>query len=122
MEKYVDVMRQCVELCETMVEGLQHIQNHVNNGDVEEVIYLVDDVIVAFLTVEKSLLPLRDKVHLTDVEKSASQIKRGLEMTVQAYEGKEFEKMKEIFQFTLGPSLKKWKEHLENTFNPYLLS
>lgn len=55
MEKHIEVIKQSMNLLETVKEGLQHIQKLSHEGKYEATIQLFENVVFAFSTVEKSL-------------------------------------------------------------------
>ncbi|EWG11497.1 hypothetical protein [Cytobacillus firmus] len=63
MEKYIEVMKQCLEISETILEGLHHIQKLLSEGKFEQTIYLYEDVLLAYSTIENSVEPLKEKAN-----------------------------------------------------------
>lgn len=122
MEKHIDVMKQSVELSETILEGLQHIQKLLGEGKFEETMSMFEDVVSAFSTMQQSLTPVTEKLENQEIDAKAIKVQADLELVVSAYEAKSHGKVQEIIQFTLTPQLKKWKEALEKTFQPYIIS
>lgn len=122
MEKHIDVMKQSVELSETILEGLQHIQKLLGEGKFEETMSMFEDIVSAFSTMQQSLTPVTEKLENQEIDAKAIKVQAALELVVTAYEAKSHGKVQEIIQFTLTPQLKKWKEALEKTFQPYIIS
>lgn len=122
MERYIDVMKQSVELSETILDGLQHIQKLLGEGKFEEIMSMFEDVVSAFSTMQQSLTPVTEKLENQEIDAKAIKVQAALELVVSAYEAKSHGKVQEIIQFTLTPQLKKWKEALEKTFQPYIIS
>ncbi|UTW68534.1 hypothetical protein KHA80_13085 [Anaerobacillus sp. HL2] len=54
MEKDIEIMKMSVELSETILEGLQHIQK-VFRSESFETIFLFEDVLLAYSTIETQL-------------------------------------------------------------------
>ena len=57
MEKYIEVMKQSLELSETILEGLQHIQKLLSEGKSEQTIFLFEDTLVAYETIVRTIEP-----------------------------------------------------------------
>ncbi|WNF36576.1 hypothetical protein RJD24_19475 [Bacillaceae bacterium IKA-2] len=122
MEKYIDVMKQSVELSETTLEGLQHIQKLLTEGKFEETMSMFEDIVSAFSTMQQSLTPVTEKLENHQIESTSNKVQDALELVVSAYEAKSHGKVQEIIQFTLTPQMKKWKEELEEAFQTYIVS
>lgn len=122
MEKHIDVMKQSVELSETILEGLQHIQKLLGEGKFEETMSMFEDIVSAFSTMQQSLTLVTEKLENHQIDSTSNKVQDGLELVVSAYEAKSHGKVQEIIQFTLSPQVKKWKEELEKAFQPYIVS
>ncbi len=119
VEKYVDVMKQSVELSDTLLEGLQHIQKLLGEGNAEQTIYMFEDVLLAYSTIEGSIEPIKEELKNEELTTSAIKLKQTLELVVSNYEAKDYNKVQEVIQFTLVPQVKKWKQQLQGAFQPY---
>ncbi|WP_240374119.1 hypothetical protein [Bacillus piscicola] len=122
MEKYIDVMKQSVELSHTMIEGLQHMQTLFGQGKMEDTVFLFEDIVAAFSSVEEAVAPVAPDMPQSDLETKLQQVQRALEVTVTAYEKKQYGKVQEIIQFTVLPKCKELHQELETAFQPYILS
>ncbi|WP_339213811.1 hypothetical protein [Ornithinibacillus sp. FSL M8-0202] len=121
MDKHIDVMKQSLELQDTLMEGLKHIQIQINEGKYEDSILLFEEAVRAYSMIEKSLKGLPEGVLSDENIKLAEKVKVTIELVVSAYESYSYGKVQEILQFTLIPSFKKWKSELEKNFNQYLV-
>ncbi len=122
MEKHIEVMKISQELVETMLEGLEHIKSSISSGKFEQTIFLFEDVLIAFSAIEQSIEPFKGKLEGHSVEADLESLKKVLELTVASYEEKNYSRVQEIVQFSLGPQFKKLRSGLEEAFKPYLLS
>lgn len=122
MEKQIGIMKQSLELSETILEGLQHIQKLLGEGKFEQTIYLYEDVLLAFSAIEKSVEPLKDELNSETFNSATTNLKYIMELVVDHYEEKNYAKVQEVMQFTLVPQFKKVKQELELAFKPYLQS
>jgi hypothetical protein len=122
MEKYIEQMRRLVDLAETGLEGLEHIQKKLSEGLDQSTIMLITDVITAFNTIEQSVDKIpSESITLNSVGEITNQLRRAFDYLVTALEEGSEVKVREILQFTLLPVYKNWKKELEGAFNPYLL-
>ncbi|WP_100405451.1 hypothetical protein [Bacillus solitudinis] len=122
MERYVEVMKQSTELMATIEEGIDHIRFQLNEGKYEQSILLFEDVLVAYVSVEKSLSPLVTSVETESISSSMQTLKENFEQIVVSFEQKQYGKVKEIIQFTVLPMVQKVRKQLEQAFNQYLIS
>ncbi|MFB4165226.1 hypothetical protein ACE1TI_15790 [Alteribacillus sp. JSM 102045] len=122
MEKQLPVIQKVLELSETMGEGLQHIQYLLNEGKIESALPLFEDVIYAFSVSEQSLQPVIESQHFDTIQAQHHTFRESLQYIVTILEKGEFEKGKEVLQFTLLPRWKKWSSTLETSFRAYLVS
>ncbi|MFD0824984.1 hypothetical protein ACT8ZR_04875 [Neobacillus sp. M.A.Huq-85] len=121
MEKYNDVMKRILDLTETMEEGLTHIHNQVNEGYFEASVPLLQGVITAFASIEKSILDINN-LRQVDFKEVFQNLRQGFNVLTESYEQGSGGKALEILQFNVLPISKKWKAALEQSFEPYLVS
>lgn len=122
MEKYLDVMKQSYELVDTIVEGLEHIQQLLKDGSLEQTLYLVEDVIVGYSTVERSILPISEELENDTISSLTNEVKVALRQLANAYEEQKHGEVQEVLQFHVLPLVKKWKRELDEAFAPYTIS
>ncbi|MBU8905995.1 hypothetical protein KH400_05245 [Desertibacillus haloalkaliphilus] len=115
-------MKQSVELTETILEGLQHIQKLLGEGKFEETMYLFEDAVAGFTTIVRSIGPVQKELNNDELETKINSVKNALDLVVGTYESNSHGKVQEIMQFTLVPQFMKLKQELERAFEPYLLS
>ncbi|TWI59958.1 hypothetical protein [Halalkalibacter nanhaiisediminis] len=122
MERYVDVMKQAVELVKTMQEGIAHIQTQLNEGQFEQSIVLFQDVMTAYAALQRSVTPVLTELKEDEVTPQFEKLAQPLELVVSGYEQKEYGRVKEVIQFTLLPYLQKMEQSLSEAFAPYIVS
>ena len=122
MEKYIEVMERLAELTGTIVDGLKHIQKLLGESKFEETMNLLENVVSAFASIEKSIVPVKGKLEKHDIDSKSKNVQEALNLVVSAYELGNYGKAQEILQFTLVPLANKWKEELEKAFYPYIVS
>ncbi len=121
MEKHIDVMKHSVELSETILEALQHIQKLLSEGKFAETMYLFEDVVLAFSTLQQSVTTINEKLENHEIDATAKKVQETLELVVSAYEENSHSELQEIAH-TLFLQVKKWYEELEKTFKLYIVS
>src|SRR5690625_1546206 len=122
MEKYISVMKQSIELLNTVQEGLEHVQALLKEGKFEESIPLFGDIVLGFSTTERTVVRLPEEILYEEVKTFTIKVRKALDLVVGTYETKNYYKMQEILQFTLLPRFKRWKDLLEEMFSSYLAS
>ncbi len=122
VERYIEVMKQAVELVETMKEGLAHIRTQLNEGQFEQSVILFEDVMTAYAVLERSVTPVLAELTGEEVTVQFTKLRQSLELTVSAYEQNEFGRVKELIQFTLLTRVQKVEDELSHAFAPYVVS
>lgn len=123
MENYLEVMKQNLNVIETMVEGLIHTQKQLSEKNYPEAVQLMEDMIIGFTAVERSSRPALKNIDNTlDTEKYFNNVRSNLDLVVTHLENRSYARLQEIFQFTLIPNVKKLQHELEQHFQPYVLS
>ncbi|MED4461198.1 hypothetical protein [Metabacillus fastidiosus] len=120
METSIDIMRQSLDLQETVLEGLEHVQKQISEGKFEDTISLFRDIVQAFFSIESSLKCLPDQILIDEV--IIDNIRGSLNIAVNAYESKNYMNVQEVIEFKIIPMYKEMKIQLEQTFNPYIIS
>lgn len=115
-------MKQSIELSETILEGLQHIQKLLSEGKQEQTVFLFEDVLTAYATISRTVEPVLKELNNETVTTVQADFSKAADLVVSAYEQKYYPKVQEILQFNLVPQFKKLKEELEKAFSPYLVS
>ncbi|SES27210.1 hypothetical protein SAMN04487944_1319 [Gracilibacillus ureilyticus] len=122
MEKQIDIIKNVLTLSETVMEGLLHIQSALNERQLEETMFLFEDIIQAFATIEGAINNLDSTYKSEEIIDKTTKVQQGLEVAVQQYEVKHRGKLQEVLQFNLLPSVKKWRQELENGFQKYVIN
>ncbi|MGG1664386.1 hypothetical protein [Brevibacillus sp. NRS-1366] len=123
MEKYLDSMRRTIELSDTGIEALEHIQLQLNEGYLEQALELFGDVVDAFLQMEQSLALFLPFLPSNQLEEISKQVKNGLEMVAATYEMSG--NRKEILNFldqNVLPDYRLWQGELQRSLQPIIFS
>ena len=122
MEKHIEVMKKSLELSETILEGLQHIQKLLNEGKNEQSVFMFEDALEAYTAISTTIEPVINELNNESISAQQAAFSQAADLVVTAYEEKNYAKVQEILQFTLVPRFKKLKEQLEEAFKPYVIS
>lgn len=115
-------MNKSLELSETIIEGLHHIQKLFSEGKHEQTVFLFEDVLEAYATIGRTIDSAVRELNNESIPMKQAEFSQAANLVVTAYEDKNYPKVQEILQFTLVPRFKKLKEELERAFNPYTIS
>ena len=120
MDQY-DVIKRTVELAETGLEALQHINSKIDAGQLEQTVNLMSDLTDAFYSIEKAIQPLMPELLPNELEVLAAELKNAFDDIISAYECKEINRAAEVMQFRLTPCYKKWQAEIDRVFMPYII-
>ncbi len=122
MEKYMEVMRLTIELSDSCLAGIRHLQNQLNMGYMEESIILLQDVVGAFYQMEKAIQPIIDILVLTELEDKTNLVRDSLEHVVTFYEKEEDGQAYSMIEMKFLPYYLDWKEDIERSFTSYVVT
>ena len=123
MDHFTDVMKQSLNVLETMQEGLEHIPRQIQEKKIPDAVQLMDDMMVGYMSVKQSLQPVFEELEGTDIAtQQLEKVSETLERVVTTFEGEAYGTVSEVLQFTLVPQVKKLHSALEELFKPYLVS
>jgi len=117
-----EVIKNTLDLLETMEEVMNYVKNKLKELNIEGTITLLTDLITAFIQVEKSLLPMMNKLRQNQILEKTDKLRIAFDSMVKEYENSKGQRAYEIMQFTLNPAFSNWRQELENTLKPYILS
>jgi len=120
MQKKREVMKQSLELLQTIQEGLTHVQQSLNERKYDQTISLFEDAVYAFNTVENSVRGLGSEFVSDAADQTRERIVKGLDTAVGFYEQNAFGRVQETLQFTLIPAFEQWKKQLNLDFGKHL--
>lgn len=117
-----EVMKQTLELLETMEEGFTYIKKKLGELNTEGTITVLTDLINAFTEIDKSIFPSLEELSESQVPQKSNKLTKAFDTMVKEYESNRGQKAYEITQLTLEPAFKHWKEELEKVLKPYIVS
>ncbi|WP_188206706.1 hypothetical protein [Alkalibacillus aidingensis] len=115
MDQQTQILKQSIDLSQTMLQGLEHIQALLNDGKFEETMYLFEDVVRAHLSVSKSLINKKE-IDVSKINEKSQNIQDSFDKVVKAYETNDKGSVQQILQFTLIPKVKEWHEELDEVY------
>ncbi|GAE94582.1 hypothetical protein JCM21714_3753 [Gracilibacillus boraciitolerans JCM 21714] len=122
MEKQYEIMQQALVLAETLQEGILHIQTELNQSNFSNTMYLFEDVVHAFSSIESANKQLNESVISEELFEQTDKVKKAIELVVNQYELGNKGKVQEILQFNLLPAIKRWRTTMEQSFHPFILN
>ncbi|UNC91723.1 hypothetical protein [Candidatus Contubernalis alkaliaceticus] len=122
MNDQIEVMKQIVELTDTMEEGLEHVKGQLDQRSPEKAIQLLFDTTNAFTHIEKAVQPILSEIPENNIQEKTDKLRSALSAMVGEYEGNSGLKGREILQFILEPAFKNWRFELKEVLMPYTLS
>jgi len=122
LNEQVGVIKQVIDLTETMEEGMEHIKEKLQEGKPEKAIKMLLDTTTAFTHIEEALEPMLPELPENSIEEKTDKLRSALAIMVSEYEKSQGLRGREILQFNLEPAFKNWREELKEVLNPYILS
>ncbi|WP_019635622.1 hypothetical protein [Paenibacillus fonticola] len=122
MEAYVEVMRRTVELSETCIEGLQYVSIRLDEGMMEETLYLLEDIVYGFCQIVNSTQLLDSCIIDDHFSVITNSIEKSLDDIVSAYESNNLYLASNEINHRLLPFFQSWNNELAYVFKNYILS
>ena len=122
MEKHVDVMKRSLELGKTVMEGFQHTQRLIRDGQFEQAIMMFEESLNGYAQLEESVRPVMVGLQDNEIEDQLEKVQQVAHLIVDAFRNGDFSKVNEVLQFTMIPRFKSFMRSIEQTFSKYVLS
>ncbi len=113
MENNVDVYRNMLDLAETTLEGLEHINTLIIEGRFEETVVLYTDVTSSVHEMKKALLAIWPDFDERELGIKSEKVIEAMKMMLAAYEGERDARPMEIMQFSLLPAYRRFYKTLQ---------
>ncbi|SDO44504.1 hypothetical protein [Alkalicoccus daliensis] len=120
MEKLLPVMQQGLELAVTVEEAVKHVERLLKEKHLEEPLYLVEDIISAFASIQRSFEPVKKECDMEMVHLTAAQVHQALQKTVYSFESGSRGKVEETVENELKPGIEEWRKAMEETLRRYV--
>ncbi|OAB42939.1 hypothetical protein [Paenibacillus glacialis] len=122
MEEYLEVMRRTVELAETCMDGLHHIHIRLNEGLMEDTLYLLEDIVCGFCQITDSIQVLEFFFLDNEPLDMTTKVEMALHDILSAYEHHDINLASYSLSSLLLPSFQSWNNGIMRTFHPHILS
>lgn len=122
MDKHIDIMRRIIELLETCLEGLEHAKSKMNEGDFENGIIMLHNMVDGYYQAELFLQPLMKDLPDNQIPRLDEDLRNSFELVTSAYEHGDSAKAMELMQFGVLPNFKKWQAELNRCLLPHIAS
>jgi tRNA splicing ligase len=122
VNKYINIIKQILELAETGLAGLEHIKLKLNEVNYEVTIPLLEDVLEALVSMENSLQLIASQLLPNQLNQLAQALHADFDEVISAYEQQDKATYSLLVVNRLLPNYKKWHAELDRVLMPYLLS
>ncbi len=119
MDSMYEMAGEIIELSRTIKEGLVHINGRMDDGRLMETVYLFEDILEAFATIEIPLQRLLQEDNMDRLQKATIEFKKSLEVLAQAFEANDLEKSRTELAQSMIPSYSRWQAELEQSLRAY---
>lgn len=121
MEK-LDLTRRIIKLLETCLEGLEHAKSKMNEGDFENGIIMLHNMVDGYYQAELFLQPLIKDLPANQIPRLDEALRNSFDLVTSAYEQGDSAKAMELMQFSVVPNFKKWQAELNRCLLPQISS
>ncbi len=122
MSNLFETARDVIDLSNTMQEGMQYIAQRIEGERFNETLFLFEDVLEAFASIQTSVGLLVELEKQGELEDSSRILRESMERLARAYEEGSLEKARLEVQTTLLAAFKKWQDQLQSSLKQYLES
>jgi len=121
MTKYYEVIQRTIEVGETGVKGLQHINVQMKNGDFESAVQLFNDVVQGIYEISVSFTLLENEMDLSSIREHTVSLFEEIEQVVAFFEKKDYGRVQSELESRLLPDYLVWHEEWLSVLRPYIL-
>ncbi|WP_404427563.1 hypothetical protein LG296_04795 [Ureibacillus chungkukjangi] len=112
MESYIEVVEKSLYLTDTILEGLDLIQELLGQGKGEQTLFLFEDVLVAFVTIKNATESIFNEIK-NDINPIYDEIRKILNLVISYYEDKEYANLQDILNLKIIPLFLNLREKLD---------
>jgi len=121
MHKHIEVIHMLLPLLSTIEEGLNHIKVQISELRYEAAFGLLEDSVLGIASIEGALGQMA-QILPEKISPLTAELKKSIVNVVESYEKGKQEIVEKQIEKEVLPAFRKWKEELENTLKPYILS
>ncbi|TFD95800.1 hypothetical protein [Jeotgalibacillus sp. R-1-5s-1] len=121
MEKYSDVIKQAVNLSDTILEAILHTRKLIDECKNEQAIFMFEESMKGYAQLNTSIKPIALEIENNDLCTVLDNITDSAYNVVEFFGFKDFQKVIEILQFSLIPQFSQFQRIMTSSFEPLLL-
>jgi hypothetical protein len=118
----MDVIHRMIELSDTCLDGIEHIQGSLNKGSLEYTISLLLDVTQAIFSMNNALQPMNVMFPSDALGFKMTSLWDSIDILISYYEENNCTHALLEVKEDLLPRYNEWKQELERCLHPYFLS
>lgn len=118
----IDVIKNTLELLETMEEGIIYIEDKLKDLKLEETTNVLSDIIGAYSAVESALIAIKDNIGENQIEIKSDIFRGQLDTLLTDYEKNSGQRAYEILTVSVKPAFQAWKREIEMSLRPFVVS
>ncbi len=112
-DKVTVIYQRILDLSETNLEGLKHIQSMAMDGRFEETVTLYTDVANAMCEIQSALEAVYPDYEQSDLKNASERVVESMKLVLAAYEGEKDVRPMEVLQFAMLPTYNRWYDILQ---------
>ena len=112
-DQKVVVYQHILELAETTLEGLEHIQARAMEGRFEDTADLYTDVADSMCHMQAALAAVVHDYEDSEISKATAPVVESMQLVLAAYEGEKDVRPMEVMQFAMLPAYRRWYARLQ---------
>ncbi|MDD4588573.1 MAG: hypothetical protein PHC60_09325 [Heliobacteriaceae bacterium] len=112
------VMRQSLDLSETMQKGISHIRAKFIAGDFETALFLLQDLTQALISIQEAGRQVLAAETFAALNAASQELQNGLANLIWAYETHDWGKVVSTLDSEIIPGFQRWKTTLERIYGP----
>lgn len=116
MEKYLDVMNGILDLSDTVVDGLKHIEKQLDEIRYEESFAMFYDVVEGISSIESSMNTFYDKLPENKLNVYMDEMKKEISLVITCYQNSEMKDFKTGIKSKVLPSYINWQNEIKRVF------
>lgn len=115
------IMKQTMDLSETIFQGLQFADAHLDAGQIEESMEIMSGVLEGMGVIDRALPKVLRQLPENELAGSTDHLKEVLEYVKNSYVEGNFEQAGQVVKQLLIPAYIGWQHEIFRNFSPYIL-
>lgn len=117
----ITIMKQTMDLSETIFKGLQFAEAHLDAGQIEESMEIMTGVLEGMVVIDKALPKVISHFPSNDLADTTDRLREVLEFVKNSYVQGEIDEAAAIVKQLLIPAYIGWQDEIFKNFSPYIL-